>query len=149
LREQGALNAHPERVRDPQFREGDFYDPHDQVQVKYEMLRRVAVDKQPASETCAAFGLSRPVFYKSQQALAKEGLPGLVPKKRGPRGAHKLTDKVMELIEQARVEDHSLRAQDLARLVQERFDLTVHPRSIQRALARRAEKKLPRPRRSR
>ncbi len=83
LRERGALHPHPERVRDPQFREIEFYDPRDLVQVKYEMLRRVQVDKQPVKKTCGAFGLSRPVSYKSQQPLDKEGLPGLVPKKRG------------------------------------------------------------------
>jgi hypothetical protein len=149
LRERGALHSHPERVRDPQFRESKFYDPHDLVQVKYEMLRRVQVDDQPVTETCSTFGLSRPVFYKSQQALAKEGLAGLVPKKRGPRGAHKLTQEVMELIGQARAEDRSVRAQSLAQLVRERFNLTVHPRTIQRALARRSEKKRPRSKGSR
>ena len=149
LRERGALHSHHERVRDPQFRESEFYDPHDLVQVKYEMLRRVQVDDQPVTETCSTFGLSRPVFYKSQQALAKEGLAGLVPKKRGPRGAHKLTREVMELIGQARAEDRSVRAQSLAQLVRERFNLTVHPRTIQRALARRSEKKRPRSKGSR
>jgi hypothetical protein len=149
LRERGALHPHPEHVRDPRFGESEFYDPHDLVQVKYEMLRRVQVDKQPVTESCSAFGLSRPVFYKSQQALAKEGLPGLVPKKRGPRGAHKLTQEVMELIERARAEDRSVRPPSLAELVRERFNLTVHPRTIQRALVRRAEKKRPRSRGSR
>ncbi len=149
LRERGALHSHPERVRDLQFRDHEFYDPHDLVQVKYEMLRRVQVDNQRVTETCAVFGLSRPVFYKSQQALDKEGLPGLVPKQRGPRGAHKLTKEVMDLIEEALAEDRTLRAQSLAQLVRERFNLTVHPRSIQRALARRSQKKRPRSRGSR
>jgi transposase len=149
LHERGALHPHPERVRDPQFREHEFYDPHDLVQVKYEMLRRVQMDNQPVSETCAAFGLSRPVFYKSQRVLAKEGLPGLVPKKRGPRGAHKLTQEVMKLIGEALAEDRSLRAASLAQLLRERFNLAVHPRTIQRALARRSEKKRPRSRGSR
>ncbi|WP_311044454.1 MULTISPECIES: hypothetical protein [unclassified Rhizobium] len=31
-------------VRDPKFRGSEFFDPHDAVQVKYEMLRRVSVD---------------------------------------------------------------------------------------------------------
>ena len=44
----------------------------------------VGVD-QPVTDTCSAFGLSRPVFYKSRQALAKEGLPGLAsPSPHGP-----------------------------------------------------------------
>ena len=141
LRERGALHSQPERVRDPQFRENAFYDPHDLVQVKYEMLRRVQVDRERVTKTCVAFGLSRPVFYKSQQALDKEGLPGLVPKKRGPRGAHKLTQEVMDLIEDALAADRSLRAETLAQLVRDRLDVAVHPRSIQRALVRRPQKK--------
>jgi transposase len=113
------------------------------------MLRRVQVDEKPVTQTCDAFGVSRPAFYKSQQALDLEGLPGLVPKKRGPRGAHKLTQEVMNLIGEALAQDRSLRAQSLARLVREQFNLTVHPRTIQRALARRLEKKRPRSRGSR
>ena len=143
LRERGALHPHPERVRDPQFLENDFYDPHDLVQVKYELLRRVKVDERPVTEACSAFGMSRPVFYKTQQVLDKEGLPGLVPKKRGPRGAHKLTKQVMDLIEEALDGDRSLRAHSLAQLVRRRLKLKVHPRSIQRALARRQKKRLP------
>jgi len=149
LRERGALHPRPERVRDPQFRENAFYDPHDLVQVKYEMLRRVQVDNQPATQTCARFGLSRPSFYKSQQALAKEGLPGLVPKKRGPHGAHKLTQEVMDLIEERLAADRSLDAEALARMVRDRLEVTVHPRSIQRALARRPKERRPRARGSR
>ncbi len=105
------------------------------------MLRRVKVDEQPVTEACSAFGMSRPVFYKTQQALDKEGLPGLVPKKRGPRGAHKLTKQVMDLIEEALASDRSLRAHSLAQLVRRRLKLKVHPRSIQRALARRQKKR--------
>lgn len=141
LRERGALHPRPERVRDTRFRESAFYDPHDLVQVKYEMLRRVQAEDHPVTETCAAFGLSRPFFYKSQQALAKEGLPGLVPKKRGPRGAHKLTREVMDLVEQALAKDRSLRGDALAQLVRARLRVTVHPRSIRRALARVTQKK--------
>jgi hypothetical protein len=141
LRQRGALHPHPERVRDPEFRDNAFYDPDDLVQVKYEMLRRVRVDKKPVTQTCAAFGLSRPAFYKSQQALDREGLPGLVPKKRGPRGAHKLTREVIDFIEEALAADRSLRPQALARLVRKQLKVTVHPRSIQRALARRPKER--------
>ena len=141
LRERGALHPHPERVRDPQFLQSDFFDPRDLVQVKYEMLRRVQVDQEPVTEACSAFGMSRPVFYKSREALDKEGLPGLVPKKRGPRGAHKLKKEVLDLVEEALDKDRSLRGEALAQLVRDRLGLRVHPRSIKRALTRRREKK--------
>jgi hypothetical protein len=44
LRHQGVLNPHPQKVADPLFLRGEFFDPRDLVQVKYEMLRRVRVE---------------------------------------------------------------------------------------------------------
>ena len=41
----GTLNTAPEKVRDPKFQKGGFFDPRDAVQVNYEMLRRVSVEK--------------------------------------------------------------------------------------------------------
>ena len=37
------------KVRDPKFQENEFFDPRDVVQVKYEMLRRVSIEKAPCS----------------------------------------------------------------------------------------------------
>jgi hypothetical protein len=45
LIEEGAFNPAPDKVLDPKFRGGEFFDPRDAVQVKYEMLRRVSIDK--------------------------------------------------------------------------------------------------------
>jgi hypothetical protein len=45
LIEEGTLNSSPEKVLDAKFRDSEFFDPHDSVQVKYEMLRRVSVEK--------------------------------------------------------------------------------------------------------
>jgi len=45
LAEDGTLNPTPSNVLDAKFQEGGFFDPHDAVQVKYEMLRRVSVEK--------------------------------------------------------------------------------------------------------
>src|SRR5205823_9376647 len=58
LRQHGVLNPHPEAVTDPLFQTGDFFDSQDLLQVKYEMLRRVQIDKAPVTETAAVFGLS-------------------------------------------------------------------------------------------
>ena len=52
-------------------------------------------------------------------------------------GAHKLTDEVLEHLEQLRASDPQLGAAELAAAVAERFGVTVHRRSVQRALARR------------
>lgn len=141
LKAQGALHPHPQDVTDPVFRESTFFDAHDIVQVKYEMLRRVRLDEQPVSETAAAFGFSRPSFYAARAAFQQTGLPGLLPRKRGPRQAHKLTDKVLASLETARTDDGSLpRATALATIVKDRFGITAHPRSIERSLVRYRER---------
>lgn len=141
LRQRGTLNAHPERVVDELFLKHDFFDPNDLVQVKYEMLRRVEIDRRPLTESAEAFGFSRPSFYSARAAFEQEGLPGLIPRRRGPKSAHKLTDRVMDFIEQAIAKDESLRARALVPLIEERFNVRVHPRSIERALARRKKKR--------
>ena len=140
LKKQGAVNPQPDRVQDPLFGADEFFDARDLVQVRYEMLRRVEVEGHAVTQACQAFGFSRPVFYKTREAFAREGLPGLVPKKRGPRGGHKLTAEVMKGIEEALAEERSLGAEALVERVEERYGVRVHARSIQRALARRKKK---------
>jgi transposase len=141
LRARGALNPRPRAVTDPLFVPHGFFDPRDLVQVKYEMLRRVHADGQSVRAAAAAFGFSRPSFYQAQASLARDGLPGLVPKKRGPHGGHKVTADVVAFLRERRAGDASLRAAGLVRLVRERFALRVHPRSIERALARQEKKR--------
>ena len=136
LAAQGTLNAHPELVMDELFVTNDFFDPNDIVQVKYEMLRRVHVDGMLPSKAAKAFGFSRMSFYNAQAAFAKESLSGLLPKKRGPKHPHKLREDVRAFLEESVHENQSLRAGSLSEMVGERFGVCVHPRSIQRVLAR-------------
>ena len=140
LAEHGSLNPRPEAVVDEQFQTREFFDPRDAVQVKYEMLRRVRVDGVTVTGAAAAFGFSRPAFYLAKRAFEQNGLPGLIPQRPGPRHAHKLTDAIMSFIIEQRAQDRFLRAPGLAQLVQERFGLSVHPRSIERAMGRRQKK---------
>jgi len=141
LAEQGVLNPEPESVSDERFRNEGFFDPRDLVQVKYEMLRRVRAEGATVTEAAETFGFSRPTFYEARRALDEEGLPGLVPKRPGPKGAHKLTEEVMAFVDELREGDSGMDAQKLSRRIAERFGLSVHPRSIERALARREKKR--------
>jgi transposase len=144
LRRHHALNPRPETVRDPCFRgDNPFFDPTDLVQVKYEMLRRVREEGQPVTEASAAFGFSRPSFYQAQAAFEESGLPGLVPERPGPKRAHKLSEPVVDRLEHALAGEPSLTSAALAALLAERHGLSVHPRSIERALARRRKKGAP------
>src|ERR1700704_3040366 len=131
------LNPRPQAVRDEAFASGEFFDARDLVQVKYEMVRRVADDGVSVTEAASCFGFSRQSYYTASQALSEGGLAALVPAKPGPRGAHKLTDDVLEHLEALRAEQPGLRTSDLVRAVADQFGITVHPRSVQRALARR------------
>ena len=140
LREHAALNARASEVKDPFFQHSEFFDPRDIVQVKYEMLRRVRVGGISITRATETFGFSRPVFYQAQAAFEREGLPGLVPKRPGPRHAHKLSDTVLQIIVQQRLKDKTLRAPALAEIIQKRFGFPVHPRSIERALLRRQKR---------
>jgi hypothetical protein len=72
-------------------------------------------------------------------------LPGLTPLRPGPRGGHKLTAAVVAFLDEHRARDPSLGPAQLAPLVQARFGLAVHRRSIARALARQAKGGRPTP----
>ena len=141
LQQEASLHPHPEQVTDELFLTHEFFDPRDLVQVKYEMLRRVQSEGQAVSQSAAHFGFSRPSFYQAQTAFEQGGLPALMPQKRGPKKAHKLTAEVLAFIRQAQQEDSSLGTPGLASLVKNRYGITVHPRSIERALTR-SQKKL-------
>jgi transposase len=136
LRQQATLNPRPEGVTYPLFRGGEFFDPHDLLQVKYEMLRLVSIEKRPVSEAAKVCGFSRPSFYQAQAAFERSGLAGLIPQKPGPRSGHKLTPTVMAFLAQARVAEPSLRPERLASLVKKNFGVQIHPRSIERQFLR-------------
>ncbi len=138
LKQSGALNAAAERVIDEHFLNQEFFDPYDLVQVKYEMLRRVRVDGVSVTQAARDFGFSRTAFYQALSVLQEQGLPGLVPNRPGPKTAHKLSEVVMEFIElQQQEAGEVLRPAALAEMVSKEFDFSIHPRSVERALANR------------
>ena len=136
-----ALNPRSDRVIDQQFLTEKFFDPQDLVQVKYEMLRRVSREGATVTEAAEAFGFTRPTFYLAQKALQEQGLPGLVPKRPGPRRAHKLTEEVLAFVDDLRTRTPAPTWEELSERIQEHFGLKVHPRSIERALVRRGKKR--------
>ena len=110
LREHGTLNPHPQRVLDELFRDSEFFDPRDLVLVKYEMLRRVRLKEMDVTEAAATFGFSRPSFYQAQSLFQQGGLAGLIPKRPGPQHAHKLSDEVLDYLQQQQALNELLRA---------------------------------------
>jgi transposase len=136
LRSCGALNRNPQKVRHPLFTEHDFFDPHDLVQLKYETIRAVDVDGRPIAQASADFGLSRPTIYEAQENFRQEGLGGLLPQKRGPKKARKLTPEVRLYLEELVASEPDLKAPVLAKRVRRRFGIVLHPRTIEKALVK-------------
>jgi len=135
LAEDGALNPAPEKVRDPKFQEGGFFDPRDIVQVKYEMLRRASVEKASVTDVSEEYGVSRPTYYQAKADFDEGGIAGLVPRKRGPRGPHKIQGEVSEFLRAQISPGEPIRARELAKSLQKEFGLDVHPRTIERAIS--------------
>lgn len=135
LVEEGTLNPAPGKVQDPKFLAGEFFDPHDIVQVKYEMLRRVSVENASVTSATDEYGVSRPTYYQTRASFEEAGIAGLVPRKRGPQGPHKVRGVVLEFIQEQQVEGEPIRARQLAEQIRKRFHLDVHPRTIERAVA--------------
>jgi transposase len=137
----GALHPRPQSVRDEAFAgEHDFFDPRDRVQVKYEMLRRHRVEGRPISQVAETFGVSRQAFYVTDQAFQENGIPGLLPRPRGPRRNHKCTEEVLDFVERWHAGQDVRGRETPTGAVRRHFGITVHPRSLDRALARRKKK---------
>ena len=60
-------------MRDPKFQDSEFFDPHDIVQVKYEMLRRVSVENASVTQSSEEYGVSRPTYYQAKADFDEGG----------------------------------------------------------------------------
>jgi transposase len=136
LKKQRSLYSKAKSVKDPDFCVDEFFDPNDLIQVKYEMLRRVEKDEMTVTKAVSAFGFSRLSFYRIQSKFKQMGLAGLIPSPRGPKNAHKLSEKIMDFIEDEMKKDKSIRARGLQPLIEKKFKIQIHPRSIERAITR-------------
>jgi transposase len=130
LKRTGTLNPRPNSISDTLFKENPFFDPKDLLQVRYEMLRRHSVEGVSIVDVATKFGVSRPTVYQAQSAFQQAGLSGLLPKHRGPKEGHKLSAEVIEYMRTLRAAEPGITT-----------GITVHRRSLERALA---SKKKPR-----
>lgn len=136
LAQDGVLNPNPEAVRDALFAANPFFDAKDLVQVRYEMVRRHQVDGVAISEAAATFGVTRPTYYKAQSALQTAGLAGLLPRRRGPRGGHKISAEVVAFVTDLKAASPETTTSQCLDTIAARFGVKVHRRSLERALAR-------------
>lgn len=140
LQAAGTFNSRAAHVRHPLFQQSPFFDPEDLLQLKYETLRAVELEKCPIAKAARDFGLSRPTIYEAQSQLQQQGLEGLLPHKRGPKAAHKLTDEILRYAQEQAAAESAIKAEELSRRVRQRFAVKLHPRTIQKALERKAKR---------
>ena len=140
LREAGTLNPSPEKIREPMFATGDFFDPEDLLQVRYEMVRLVRYRKATLREAAERFGVSLPTCFRLVRAFRQGGLAGLVPARRGPRGPRKITPEILGFVRTYREQHGRIGARRLVPLIEAEFGVRIHPRGLEKALVR-AEKK--------
>jgi len=134
LKRTGTLNPRPATVSDTLFHENPFFDPNDLLQVRYEMLRRHREEGASVVAVSSRFGVSRPTFYQAQAEFERAGLTGLLPKQRGPKEGHKLSGEVIEYVRTLKASDPGLTTVACVKAIQEKFGVTVHRRSLERAL---------------
>ncbi len=132
LKNGAAFNAKAPEVRDELFLKNAFFDPQDLVQVKYELLRKVAKEDFEVKEAVRLFGLSRQYYYKIKTSFDRKGMEGLAPEKRGPKHPFKLTDDIIGFVNKMAEEGRTATNQRIAEKVEARFKVAVHPRTIQR-----------------
>lgn len=110
-----------------------FFLPADKVQVKYEMLRAHLVDGVAVTEAAGSHGYSRANFYLVAEAFGERGMSGLVDERRGRRGPVKLSPEIVTFLATA---DRDVSGADLAAEVAQRFGVSLHRRTIERARRR-------------
>ena len=136
LQQSGTLNRASDNVRDPLFASNDFFDARDLLQVRYEMVRLVGLGQATLAEAAQRFGVSRPTCFRMTRAFDQGGLHGLMPEPRGPRGPHKITPEMLRFVDQYRTRYGRVGARRLVPLIETEFGVRVHPRGLEKALAR-------------
>jgi len=128
------LHPHPDRVRSPLFKRIGFFDPHDKLQVKYEMLRSHEVEGVAINRAAELFGYTRQAFYQIQQAFRQEGTAGLLEKKRGRKGPVKCTPEIVAFLVQQKQAELELSGRALAERVFQHYGTRVHRRTIEKVV---------------
>src|SRR5271165_5356819 len=80
------------------------------------------------------YGLSRPTIYEAQENFRQTGIGGLLPQKRGPKKARKLTPEVRFYLEELVGSEPDLKATALVQRVRRRFGIVLHPRTVEKAV---------------
>lgn len=129
----GVLYAGAERVDDALFRRyPDFFDPHDALQVRYEMIRSHEIDKQSVVNICQRFGVSRQTFYTFKERFEREGTAGLLWRKPGPKGPSKITAEVVSFVGQQLQRGDEFTAEQISSELKKELGVALHRRTVEK-----------------
>ena len=134
LRRNNCFNSNHTNVRADIFRKAPFFDSRDIVQVKYEMVRAASNGEGSIAEISSAFGFSRKSYYQINEAYQSGGLYALIPKKKGPKGAHKLTAEAAAFISEFITNKPNAKPNEISNALESETGVNVHPRTIYRYL---------------
>jgi transposase len=98
-------------------------------QVKYEMLRSHVVDGVSVTAAAGAHGYSRAGFYLIWTAFEDRGMTGLLDERPGRRGPVKISSEIAQFVAEA---DPTLSGAALSPLIEERFEVKLHRRTVER-----------------
>ena len=134
LQNSGTLNPNPEQITDPLFNDSEFFDRRDLLQVRYEMVRRAA--GSPLRDIARSFGTSVPTCVRAKRAFREGGLQALIPQRRGPRQNRKITTEILAFVSEVRATHGPVGSRRLVPLIEKQFGVVLHPRGLDKALAR-------------
>jgi len=132
MRRNGSFNHRANAVSASIFSQSPFFDASDLIQVKYEMLRAVEKERRDVVGASADFGFSRVSFYQIKREFDENGIAGLLPKKRGPKGSRKM---ISEDVEFARNLIGSRTKAQIINCLKEERGVEVSKRTLERQLS--------------
>ena len=104
------LNPRPEKVADPAFAPGSFFDPANLVQVKYEMVRQAETGGAGRPGRVGLRGSPASRCIPPERRCASKGWPGLIPGEPGPEEQQQAAGEVVSHLEELLAADPRLRA---------------------------------------
>ena len=132
LKANGSYNRHASAVVSPLFIGNAHFDPHDLVQVKYEMLRAVMRNEMTVTEASGQFGFSRAAYYKIEKSFGCAGVNGLFLQKTGPKSAVKATKEILRFADELKDNDPGITNDRIVEEIQKQKGVALHKRSLQR-----------------
>jgi len=143
LRVMGCLNPCPENVTSELFATGgNFFDPRDKLQVKYEMLRAVQIEGLSVTDASRKFGFSRETYYNVAYSYEMEGCIGLLDQAQGRRQPEKLCAEIVDFILTERQNEPKKNSGScLAGKVLKQFHVQINSRTVYKVLKKMASQK--------